>query len=47
MPGFSFYLFSYKLGEQEGGTSLAQRGGLAPVDGGGLKKGGRRVNMVQ
>jgi hypothetical protein len=34
MPWFSFYLFTlfiYKIREQEGGTSLAQGEGLAPV----------------
>jgi hypothetical protein len=31
MSCFSFYLFSYIIGEQEGRTSPAQGGGLAPV----------------
>jgi hypothetical protein len=34
MPSFSFYPFSfffYKIGEQEGRTSPAKGGGLAPV----------------
>jgi hypothetical protein len=36
MSCFSFYFFSffsYKIREQEGGTSPAQGGGLAPVEG--------------
>jgi hypothetical protein len=51
MSCFSFYLFSfstYNIGEQEGGTSPAQEGGLAPVGGGRCwVKGGRRVNTMQ
>jgi hypothetical protein len=43
---FSFYLFSYKIGEQEGRTSPAQWGLLAPVGRGKiLRKEGRRVNV--
>jgi hypothetical protein len=49
MSCFSFYLFSfffYKIGEQEGGISPTQEGGLAQWEEV-LGKGGWRVNMVQ
>jgi predicted RNA-binding protein YlqC (UPF0109 family) len=48
MSCFSFYIFSYRIQEQEGRTSPAQEERAGPSGRGKvLGKGGRRVNTEQ